>query len=405
MAAAPTSITVGAMRAAIGRIRGLLRADRARADWMLALAFAVPSVVQVAISSIGSPLSSIAIALGSTLPVAWRRSYPAIAAVAGTLPWLIPADSFLVLGYVVAFVLFYSLARWEDDPRAFAAGAAIGVAVGMCGTAINGGVFADYAGALTVLLGALGIGRFVRFERHRTDQLRDLTLHLERARERGARLAVAEERARIARELHDAVSHALSVIAIQADAAETALQRDPELASAPMSAIRSSAAEALDEMRRLLGVLREDGDGASLAPLPGIDAIPALVDRARETGMRVTLELAGEARPVPVSVGLSAYRIVQEALTNARKYARGATVTVSVRWAPDSVCVEVVDDGPGTAPNNAADDGGHGIVGMRERVRMHGGTLRAEPAAAGGFVVAAELPTEPAHTMLVGDPR
>ena len=166
-------------------------------------------------------------------------------------------------------------------------------------------------------------GRLVRHHRAQTHQLQQLTAELEHERERTAQMAVAEERARIARELHDVVAHGLSVIAIQADGAEAALEKDPELARKPLQAIRRSAEEALGEMRRLLGVLREADTDADLAPQPGLAQLPALVERARAAGLPVTLHVEGTPRPLHASLDLSAFRIVQEALTNVHKHAAG----------------------------------------------------------------------------------
>jgi len=212
-----------------------------------------------------------------------------------------------------------------------------------------------------------------------------------RVGEDARRLAVADERARIARELHDVVAHGISVIAIQADAAEAALNRNPRLAREPLRTIRSSAKEALEEMRHLLGVLREDGDGGEIAPQPGLGQLAELIEHARGAGVEVELETAGEPRALAPGLDLSAYRIVQEALTNVRKHAAGAPVTVTLGWAPAVLVLEVRDGGPGpNGPNGAP--GGHGLVGMRERVRIHGGRLQTGAATAGGFEVVAELP-------------
>ena len=201
---------------------------------------------------------------------------------------------------------------------------------------------------------------------------------LERSRE----AAVAEERARIARELHDVVAHGVSVIAVQADAAEAALADDPERAAKPLEAIRGSAHDALAEMRRMVGVL---GETHERGPQPGLAQLPALIERAE---VPVTLQLEGEPVAVPASLDLTAYRIVQEALTNVRKHAGGAPTTVRIAWRPDALELSVRDHGPG--PNGHGD--GHGLVGMRERVRIHGGRLSTGPVGGGGFEVLAELP-------------
>lgn len=181
------------------------------------------------------------------------------------------------------------------------------------------------------------------------------------------------------------------MVAIQSDAAEAALDRNPALAREPLRVIHGSAKEALAEMRRLLGVLRDDEDGAELGPLPGLAQAEKLVERTRAAGIAVDFAVAGQARPLPASVDLSAYRILQEALTNVRKHAPGAAVTVHVAWRPDLLEIAVRDTG-GIAPAAAQNDAGQGLVGMRERVRLHGGTLRASRVAEGGFEVVAALP-------------
>jgi signal transduction histidine kinase len=210
-----------------------------------------------------------------------------------------------------------------------------------------------------------------------------------RERERAHQIAVAEERARIARELHDVVAHGVSVIAVQADAAEAALEHDPDRAGAPLRTIRGSAHDALGEMRRMLGVLRAGDEGSDHSPQPGLAQLPALVEHAQAAGLPVTLEIEGSPRAVPASLDLTAYRIVQEALTNVRKHAPGAPTTVRVGWEAASLRLAVRDQGPGA---NGADPAGHGLVGMQERVRIHGGRLRTGSAVGGGFEVVAELP-------------
>jgi signal transduction histidine kinase len=195
-------------------------------------------------------------------------------------------------------------------------------------------------------------------------------------------MSVAEERARIARELHDVVAHGVSVIAVQADAAEAALEHDPARAGRPLRSIRGSAQDALAEMRRMVGVL---GETHERGPQPGLAQLPALIEQA---GVPVEFAQDGEPVAVPASLDLTAYRIVQEALTNVRKHAGSAPTSVHVSWQPDTLHLSVRDRGPG--PNGHGD--GHGLVGMRERVRIHGGRLHAGPAAGGGFEVVAELP-------------
>src|SRR3954447_18652822 len=221
-----------------------------RNDLILAATLAALSVAQVLIWPIASRPLGVAIALVSTLPIAWRVSHPALAPVIGTLPWCIPTDGHVFGGFVAAFVLFYSLGAHVGDVRRVVAITAYAVVFSVLGSWLNHEVAGEYMGAVTAVVLPTVAGRVVRHQRA-------LTAELAHERERTAQLAVAEERARIARELHDVVAHGLSVIAIQADGAEAALDRDPELARRPLTAIRQSAEESLAEMRRLLGVLRE----------------------------------------------------------------------------------------------------------------------------------------------------
>jgi signal transduction histidine kinase len=201
--------------------------------------------------------------------------------------------------------------------------------------------------------------------------------------------AALEERARIARELHDVVAHHVSMVAVQADTARLATPGMPEEGRDRLAAIGDTAREALTEMRRLLGVLRADAGEPARAPQPGLDDLPALLDHAREAGTEVHLTRSGRAVPLSPGVDLTAYRIVQEALTNARRHAPGANVAVELRFPRDSLFIRVRDDGPG--PPTPEPDG-HGLLGMRERAAMVGGTLRARAAPRGGFAIEAELP-------------
>ena len=376
-----------------------------RTDLLLALGLAAVSLLQVTVVyPIASTGVGVAVALATTLPVAWRRVNPVAATLATSLAWVIPTDGYLFVGYVVAFLQYYSLAAYVGPSRTVIAVATLGVVLSIVSAALRDDVVGEYFGALPAVVLPAITGRVVRRLREDADRLAELTVHLERERERAEHAAVAEERGRIARELHDVVAHGVSVIAIQADAAEAALDRDPELARAPLRTIRRSAKEALEEMRRLLGVLREDGDGGDLLPQPGLGLLDDLVEHARGAGLEVTLAVDGEPRPLSPGLDLSAYRIVQEGLTNVRKHAAGAPARVTVTWAPRELALEVRDSGPArpASPAGAASsgparwtaNGGHGLVGMRERVRMHGGELHAGPAAGGGFAVRARLPLE-----------
>lgn len=199
-----------------------------------------------------------------------------------------------------------------------------------------------------------------------------------------------EERARIARELHDVVAHHMSVVAMQAEAAPYKIPDLPEAAKDTFLVVRDAARDALAETRRVVGLLRSDDEGAEKRPQPGLDLLEELVGGARQAGLSVDVAIVGVPRPVSAGVDLSAYRIVQESLSNAARYAPGSRVQVEIRYGPQRLRVLVMDDGPRTTPQESG--GGHGLVGMRERATMLGGRLSAGPDATGGWVVLAELP-------------
>ena len=365
-----------------------------RADVALALALMLPSVLQVlVVKPIAAPAVGLVVTIGSTLPIAWRRTRPISAVLAASVVALVPTDGYLFLGYIALFFLYYSLGAYVADLRLVIVITAVGVALICAVNMIRSEAIGEYLSGVTAVLVPPAVGLFVRRQRAREQLLEELTRHLELERERGANAAVAQERARIARELHDVIAHGVSLIAIQADAAEAALEHDLELARGPVTTIRQAAHTAMAEMRRLLGMLddNDDGDHADgRVPLPGLGQLPALVDAVRAAGVPLTVQIAGTRREIPASVDLSAYRIVQEALTNVRKHAACAPTTLSVAWLPDAVRLEVRDRGPGLRAVTNGD--GHGIVGMRERVRLHGGSLRVGPVADGGFEVSVVLP-------------
>jgi len=255
-----------------------------RGDLVLAVALAIAALTQAAVSPIASVPLGVLIALLTTAPVAMRRTHPIVAALVTTAAGLIPSNGYVYVGYVVSFIVFYSVAAYVPQWRRVAAVVAAGVVLAVLGSAIHGAVFGDYFGALSAVVAPAVVGRFVRHQREQSRRLQELTGQLERERELNVARALADERARIARELHDVVAHTISVVAIQADAAEAALDADPARARAPLQTIRRSAAEALTEMRRLLAVLRADEPPGELAPSPGLDRLPALIDRARAAG-------------------------------------------------------------------------------------------------------------------------
>jgi signal transduction histidine kinase len=213
----------------------------------------------------------------------------------------------------------------------------------------------------------------------------------EREREAAARVAVAEERARIARELHDIVAHAMSVMVLQVGAVRHKLPEALEEDSEALRRVEQAGRTALAEMRRLLGAMRRDGDGLELAPQPGLDGLDSLLENVGRAGLPVRLHVDGNRSPVPRAIDLSAYRIIQEGLTNSLKHARASHADVTVRYRPNELEVEVIDDGAGAAPSDGL---GHGLVGIHERVKIYGGEMNAGTAPAGGFILSARLPLD-----------
>jgi signal transduction histidine kinase len=213
----------------------------------------------------------------------------------------------------------------------------------------------------------------------------------ERERAAAARIAVAEERTRIARELHDIVAHAMSVMVLQVGAVRHKLPQAREEDRDALGRVEQAGRTALAEMRRLLGAMRSDGDGVELGPQPGLDALDSLVEDVSSAGLPVRVHVVGEPFPLPRAIDLSAFRIVQEGLTNALKHAHASRAEVTVRYRPDKVELEIADDGTGPATTNGH---GHGLVGIRERVNIYGGEMRAGAAPAGGFVLSAHLPVD-----------
>ena len=336
----------------------------------------------------GPPAVTVPTAVAMTGALAWRARAPLasllVVMAASSVQTLLAVSPGSLWSFAVFLVAAFSIASCAEEPRAWLGG---GVLVGVLWLQELHEGGSDYLFIVVVFGGAWVLGRVVR-------GWRDRARHAEQNQDARAEAAVADERARIARELHDIVAHAVSVIAIQSDAAEAALDHDPELARAPLRAIKSSAREALDEMRRLLTLLRPAPPGP-LEPQPGLDALPALVESVRRAGLPVELSVEGARRHLPPGVDLAAYRILQEALTNVLKHAGPAPTRVTVGYGPGEVRVQVCN-GAGTAPREAPPTGGRGLIGIRERASVVGGELDAAPYD-GGFRVRATLPSgEPA---------
>jgi signal transduction histidine kinase len=235
-------------------------------------------------------------------------------------------------------------------------------------------------------------GFVLRGSVERAETAEELSVRLEREREANALRAVVGERTRIARELHDIVGHSLSVMTVHVSGVRRLLRPEQEQEREALLAVERTGREALAEMRRVVGALRDPEENPALAPQPSLSSIDKLVTQARDTGLPVDLEIEGEPVPLSAGVDLTAYRLVQEGLTNAIKHASARHAEVHVRYDGDHVEIEVSDDGEGAGGADATSNGGHGLVGMRERVSIYGGELEVGPRAEGGFRLRARLP-------------
>lgn len=341
-----------------------------------------------------------------TLPLALRRRFPRVVLIVV----LILIAGYLALGYVLAgigqniLIAAYTAGTRYDLRGALPAHGVFGMLL-VVATVTSPVPLAivDLAAPALLYSAAWWLGSSVRLRRkyaeqlaQRAAQLEERATQLEQARLELAEQAVTRERLRIARELHDVVAHSLSVIAVQSGAGALAFNSHREIAHDALTEIKLISRDALAEMRRLLGVLRQDGEpNASLTPPAGLLDIAELAGHLDQAGVRVHVQVHGERDGIPAAVDLTAYRIVQEALTNVLKHAGPTTAAVTVRYGPANVTVEVVDEGSGTAlPRGASTQGnsGDGIVGMRERVALFDGELQAGPRSSGGFRVRARLP-------------
>ncbi|HZS24214.1 MAG TPA: histidine kinase [Gaiellaceae bacterium] len=369
-------------------------------DTLLAVALALSSVLPVLARndpSWGRPKAlGVSLALLSTVPIAWRARRPLLAATlvlvanAACVYAAVPHDA-AFQPFLALLLASYSAGSRAEGPRATWVPPVLALAaIPMFAAAIAHGQSAGNAGPSYVfLIVAWAVGRTVRSWRHKTIELEAANRELEEQRELQAQAAVAVERGRIARELHDVIAHNVSMIVVQAGAAARVLAGDESQVHAALSAIEATGRETVDEMRRLLGVLRRADDGLALAPQPGLRDLESLVAHVREAGLPVELSFEGEPVALPPGIELSAYRIVQESLTNALKHAGRASAEVTVRYETGAVELEIRDDGDGSGRGGGT---GHGLVGMRERVALWGGRLDAGSREGGGWAVRARLP-------------
>ena len=367
-----------------------------RLDALIALAVGILTLVEIASEHLTPYAASVPLGLVQAAALAWRRRLPLAAVLTAVAALFVETAAGVSLHkplspIVVGLVLVYSVAQYEPLPRAVAglAAALAGIFASIQLAAANGESYAgtDRAFVAFLLVGPWLVGRALHGRTREADE------HAARAAqlERDQQAAVEEERARIARELHDVIAHSLSVMIVQAGAGEEVAKRSPERAIEPLQSIQATGRQALLEMGRLLGMLREGSEELGLAPQPGLDDLESLVDQARQAGLSVEFAVQGARRSLSPGLDLSAYRIVQEALTNTRKHAGDAHAWVTLRYGADTLEIAVIDDGAGVHDGAG---GGHGLIGMRERVAVFGGTLETGPRPAGGFEVHAVLPLE-----------
>lgn len=351
------------------------------------------------------PLDALAVGLVivGTLPVLARRTRPVltllVSSVAGMSYWIYDYPG---AGSSIAMtILCYSLVLYAQ-PRRRMLQVSAAFFVALTAVLIAGLLYHEEE-EVTPLLLVMNLVIFatawlaadaVRNRRLHLEQLEARAEQAEAEQEALAERAVADERTRIARELHDVVAHSMSVMVVQAEAANRVIGKNDDLAREATSAIASAGRESLADMRRMLGVLRDDDD-SERQPAPDLSGIDALADQCRSAGLAVDVDIVGEPRPVPASVGLSAYRIVQESLTNTLRHGGNkASAKVGLTYAPEGLSIAVVDDGRGAAASESEKTVGsqHGLIGMRERIETFGGTFEAGPRVGGGFEVRAHIP-------------
>jgi signal transduction histidine kinase len=373
-------------------------------DIALAAALVVLAISEVTFNPALAPRAgSYAIEIAMAAAVAWRRAAPlaaativAIANVADAAIGVSPSDPSIPLVTTVAMA--YALVAHSPLRQAIV-GSAILIAGTTAQVIVAGQSIASLGFAYTFLAVIWAIGRLVRL---RTAQAVRAEVQIERLRneeaERARSVAIAE-RSRIARELHDVIAHSVSVMVVQAGAAQQVLRADPAAAERALDAVQSTGRQAISELGQLLGVLREGGAELGLAPQPTLAELPALIADAESTGVSATLTTGGVPFPLPAGIELAVYRVVQEALTNTRKHAGGhAHAEVRLDYRPNEVILDISDDGHSpTEMKRDAGGTGHGLVGMRERISTYGGTLIAGPTANRGFRVHARIPVQAAE--------
>jgi len=372
-------------------------------DWTVAGGLAALSQLAIWTAASGEavrgprPVMSV-LFLFMTVPLAWRRRAPLAVLILVTGSAVVGSAAFYDLAaggrpdpFLFFLIAIYSVAAHEDRRRAVI-GAAVAAAAVLVNdlSALRAATVPEDVYAWLLYALAWSGGRLVRHRQLAANVLASRAAELEREQAEATRIAVAEEHSRIARELHDVIAHSLAMIAVQAAAERRVL--DPHMASTRevLGDIEHAARQALTELRHLLGVLRHGDHAPPLEPAAGVDRVPDLVAEVRHAGLTVDFRVDGDPVCLPPGVDLTAYRIVQEGLTNVVKHAATPRAFVCIRYGAHDIDLEVVDDGRGPGPGRT---GGHGLIGMRERVALFGGTFEAGTAPGGGFRLHARLPT------------
>jgi signal transduction histidine kinase len=360
-------------------------------EWGVASAMAVGAQLEYNQSSLTSTdLIRRVLLLIATAPLAYRRRFPvAVFGITFTAALAAPTNvGFFV--FVSLLIATYSAAAYSRQgvwtlALLLSAGAVIDIVYG-------GGAppMPALAVPFAILLPIWLAGRSIRSRQLRAETLHERTQRMERERDAAMRQAIAEERTRIAHELHDVVTHNVSVMLVQAGAARKVLREEPEVAEESLLAVESSGREAMSELRHFLDLLGRDEPGVDLTPQPTLERVPELIERVCETGLRVELRIDGTPRALAAGVSLAAYRVIQEGLTNAMRYAAPAPVSVVVTYRDGLLKVEVLDEGITT--RKSPDGGGRGLVGLRERVAVYGGKLESGRRLGGGYALRAYLP-------------
>jgi len=373
-------------------------------DTLIAVAFVAMTVAEAVFSSkVTSPVEHSVVAGLAMASLAWRRRAPLVVAalVVGSNIVVNPTGDFTTL---LSLVLVCFTVGAETVPPWSHVGIAGVFAVFMGASILEGFEPSDLAAGLVFFVGPWTVGVVTRGRIASAEEAVARAEQLERNRELEAASAAADERTRIARELHDIVSHSISVVTIQTQAVRRRLGPEHAAEARDLAAVEATAREALAEMRRLFGVLRTEGDQPlALAPQPGLSELDRLVRQVGSGDMQVGLRIEGDQVPLSPGVDLAAYRIAQEGLTNAIRHARATRADVLVRYLPDRLDVEVEDNGRGLSrgrlANGSSSNGvGHGLVGVRERVALYGGTVELVPSSSGGVRLAVSLPLREATT-------